>query len=505
MKNSFWSVIALCLSFNAFAQAEGGSSTIGGGGDLVPNPQPIGGYELRDLVDPSTCRWISGKDFVASSSEFQGIIDAISRVHWFFALSVKKEATRLSYCLGKLKLRGSPDDLFNDDQLGAVRVAFRVGNSVFLDQDLFENQISDRSRAWVVLHETLHSYLPMSAGARAAKHRNAVALIHQAVVNLLDSTTFLDQMQKNDFEIAPKLALLEPLKSILQRFYATDAKPLDYAASGHELASYLEKTFGLFQLGMSSGGDVAKLRTLVVAGIDVRAFLTSGFHLEWMFWDAVQAADYVTVEKTIQAGVNPNAHGGLSSTDRPLPYAVALGDLRLVQILLTAPAIDPNRTRGSGSAAAGFNPTPLSEAIRLKHWAIAEAIARHRLTDPNEKQGSAFYESLKSGQTNLALVLLKHPKADINRWGSATTVLDFAVENNSADWIHLILGTAAIPVSRIISADRALETAVSDGNVTLVQALLNYPGFTVDSSLRLTRERSIKKLLKSYRKNQKIR
>ncbi|MBL7716504.1 MAG: hypothetical protein JNL01_13650 [Bdellovibrionales bacterium] len=505
MKNLILGAFALLLMIsNSWAQipAEGGSSTIGGGGDLIPNPKPVGGYELRDLVDPSTCNWVSGKDFVEKSVEFQSILSALDRLHWFFALSVKKEAARLSYCIAKLKLRGSPDDLFNDDQLGAIRVAYRMGNSVFLDQDLFENQISDRSRAWVVLHETLHSYLPMSVLARPAKHRNAVALIHQAELGNLDSVTFLDQMQKNDFEIAADLRPLATLKSLLQRHYDIRATPLEFAISGHQLFSIIEKTYGLFQMGIGSASDVVKLKGLVSAGIDVRIFLTSRFHLENLLWASLQNLDYGTLEKTLQAGVNPQVLGGPLGYDRPLPYAITVGDLRLVQLLLASPLIDPNRARGSSIVSTGSHLAPLLEAIFLKNWAIARALAQHPATDPNLQQGQAFYTALKSDHQDLAILLLKHPRAAIHSWGSSGTILDFAVENSRADWIHLILGTSGILVEKIISADRALEKAVSQGKSDLVQALLTYPGFDVTSSLKLTRDRRIKKLLKSYRKAQ---
>lgn len=149
-----------------------------GGGHVI---EVNGKLELVDLVTSATCHWISGQELIQQSSGVNSILAKIEKLDWYLALELKREIEYISWCMtGNLYSVPANDNDSFVQQLtrGVQQAAFRYNESAYIDQHKF-NKLSSSSQAYLIFHETLHSYLPMNLEMRIFKLQSLVSTIRR--------------------------------------------------------------------------------------------------------------------------------------------------------------------------------------------------------------------------------------------------------------------------------------------------------------------------------------
>lgn len=190
-------VSAALVGNQAIAQGHGS----GGGGQAVRTAQ---GYELRDLI-ARTCLNQDGAALLDSMPELKERIDAIKKVHWYFGFALEREFRSMNFCFTDADF--NPLMLPRVDGPESLLVVTAPGSTVFVAVRLFEsreayvkNQIysrlSARSKAMTLLHETLHSFIPLHVADRNIRLRDFVNLLAQLDPNQAASASLLDSSMR---------------------------------------------------------------------------------------------------------------------------------------------------------------------------------------------------------------------------------------------------------------------------------------------------------------------
>lgn len=187
----------LALSIPSFAGERSEGSGVRGGGEIVDYQ---GSPELRDLVDSTTCDWISGDQMVTKVPTVESILAKLSELDWYFAFELEREIRSLDYCLTShlIKINTQDRDALTTTYLqDTSQVAIRLNHDVYIDQVLMAS-LTAQSQGYLLIHETMHSYLRMKEPQRNQKLRSMVKSIQKAVNGSISNVKDLHfQMTKN--------------------------------------------------------------------------------------------------------------------------------------------------------------------------------------------------------------------------------------------------------------------------------------------------------------------
>ena len=210
-------LLSVALYQAAINQAHAGGGSGGGvrgGGHVVE----VGGKkELLDLVTTYVCKVKTAESMLAENPYFEKILQKISYVDWYFAEDIKRALLELEFCMTQQLYRLMPkfDPVINktvvmpDPLLKiAKNGAIRVGNKVYWDTQITKD-LSDRSRAFLLLHEVMHSYLDWSLSDEE-RYLNLYSMIQ--VISDLEKSGISDEdpIMAADFHLQMRQNVLFP-------------------------------------------------------------------------------------------------------------------------------------------------------------------------------------------------------------------------------------------------------------------------------------------------------
>ncbi|MCT4641813.1 MAG: hypothetical protein N4A33_05895 [Bacteriovoracaceae bacterium] len=158
----------------------------GGGGHVI---EVNGKVELLDIVSQGTCDWQSGESLINANPYINTMLEKIRKLDWYLALELEHEIKYISWCkTGKLYSVPAADDDSFVQQIsdGVQQAAFRYNESAYLDKNIFD-QLSDKSKAYLIFHETLHSYLGMSLEMRQFKLMTLVSTLRKVDLGQIEN------------------------------------------------------------------------------------------------------------------------------------------------------------------------------------------------------------------------------------------------------------------------------------------------------------------------------
>lgn len=195
----------------------------GNGGETVDvNGVP----RLRDLVEKTTCNWVDGAAMVSENALVNTILHRVSALDWYFAQDLRQEILDLDYCLTSRLVRVDTRDIESFVTVYGTKTtqaAIRFNKSVYLDVENFLS-MSPEDRAFLMIHETMHSYLPSEDPMRNQNLRSMVKSIYNVYQGKITTTkAFHTQLQNNGIQFPATSAILAPVK-----------KAVIYTISGYE-------------------------------------------------------------------------------------------------------------------------------------------------------------------------------------------------------------------------------------------------------------------------------
>jgi hypothetical protein len=154
---------------SAPARAAEGAGAKGGGQSVRDGGRKI----FRDLIDETSCRWVSGSEFIkAYLTDYPAFLARVRDAHWYFADVLEREGNSMQVCIADARLRIVPaadrDSVTiytreGDTTQAAIR--FLDNPSFFVDWGEFK-EYDRASRLALFLHEVGHSFLPLGATRR---------------------------------------------------------------------------------------------------------------------------------------------------------------------------------------------------------------------------------------------------------------------------------------------------------------------------------------------------
>ncbi len=227
----------LAPSDRAAIQKEG---TRGGGETAIVN----GRRELRDLYEKTACEWTSGASMMALAPHTRAVLDRIAALDWYFAFDLERGIRSLDWCLTGRLIRVNTQD---KDALTVVQnsrteqVAIRVlGTSeVYVDQNLFA-QMSEKSRAYLLIHETIHGYLGFDVTRRNEKLRSIVKALSKVEAGGIASRASLRYaLSNNKIEFAGNTDALDPFKDYVSYVLGGTDRKRSVLESLHDITAFL--------------------------------------------------------------------------------------------------------------------------------------------------------------------------------------------------------------------------------------------------------------------------
>jgi hypothetical protein len=219
MKTANWILASAMVALitqnsQALTSMEG---TRGGGETVSENGAPV----LRDVVDPATCQYFSGDDILSQNPMVAQILAKVSALDWYYAFDFQRQMRSLDYCLTSDLLRvntaDNPADQITDpNSVGPTEQAgIRSGNDVFLEKSIY-TAMSPENRALLLIHETMHSYLPLDAVRRNFKLRSMVNSISDVYAGRIATRSALHvAMSQNSIEFPLSVDRLDPIKDFV--------------------------------------------------------------------------------------------------------------------------------------------------------------------------------------------------------------------------------------------------------------------------------------------------
>lgn len=162
----------------SFAHDGGGSGTRGGGHVIDVDSTPY----LMDLVTRAVCDWNQGREVINSIPSLKIALDQIGKLNWYLARDLEREIAYLNFCMaGPLwKVPAIEDDsLIRPGASEKTRqAAYRLNSEVYVDADILHG-MDAANQAMLIIHEVMHTYIPMNTPDRAMKLRSMVKTLDQ--------------------------------------------------------------------------------------------------------------------------------------------------------------------------------------------------------------------------------------------------------------------------------------------------------------------------------------
>jgi hypothetical protein len=205
MKKIIWPILLLA-SIGAYAGEKGnGGETVNV--DNIPR--------LRDLVEKTTCQWVSGQVIMTEHKLLNDILKRVSALDWYFGEELKQEILSLDYCFTSRLEKINTNDygsIITTYNHRASQVAIRLNRQVFIDQEVTVH-MPELDRNLLIVHEAMHTYIGSKVYMRNNKVRSQVKAIEAAYNGQIFTTeTFQLQMKNNELDFPLSANRLAPFK-----------------------------------------------------------------------------------------------------------------------------------------------------------------------------------------------------------------------------------------------------------------------------------------------------
>ncbi len=167
-----------------------------GGGEVVDiDSRPV----LKDLRDKSNCSWKTLSAFAESVPELKVVNEKVKAVSWPLYQGFLQDTGTLKVC----ETEGDLIQLDSDDLdkvvvfvLNGKQVAIRVNDMIFVSMPIYR-KMSGLNRAYLLIHEMMHSFIPMDTPQRIQKVKSMTAKIEELVSKGMDEKEFALQIEMN--------------------------------------------------------------------------------------------------------------------------------------------------------------------------------------------------------------------------------------------------------------------------------------------------------------------
>ena len=496
-------IVALLTAPLVQVYAAGGAE--GHGGEVIDiDKRP----RLRDLVDKTACAWVSATDFGVKMPRFGKILESIDKVHWYLAYVFNDEMKRLSVCETRSPLKQIPDD--DQDGLTIYEVdtrqaAIRLNDMIFIDANIFK-ALSEEDRAYLLLHEVTHSFIPLDAKRRPSKVRNFVYGVAQHEKSAMSKEQFALQVTKNDIQVTPRTP-----DSLDEKSQANLLTALNESRSRFEREQAALWVIQNLDIGYLKDAHKDQLKSLY------EPLFTS-------MVAAIQNGDVKRTMKLLEHGVSPNLRVTKSSVmaSSLLNYAIELGHRPIVDLLLEQPTINVNATgdiKFEGKIISNL-PTIAFASYRDDIELAKRLVARPEL-DINAKVGTRYIATVIGTEMSfgemtalhlarspeMVNVLLSRKEIDANALAlSKTPLMSYCAKaggseiGGGSDYakIRRLLLQSRDADPNIVVGVSALAYGISSKNLNCVEALTRDPRLDPNLGKTFSKQTPLHLLVEKY-------
>lgn len=237
--NPLFLLLSTLLMPPAFGQSGGG---VHGGGHVV---DVDGTPELLDLVKSATCDWRAGTKVYAAHPEVARILKKLATLDWYFAGELEREIRRLGYCYTGELYRLTPTDFWSPVASTRrfrnqyVQAAVRWDDNVYVNEAEM-GRLTPRRRAFLLIHEAMHSYLSMETLERNLKLRSmirAISMVDDGEMTRREDLHFV--MGKNEILFPRTVGELDRSRVTVEFLLATPDEQVQRIREGADLDAAL--------------------------------------------------------------------------------------------------------------------------------------------------------------------------------------------------------------------------------------------------------------------------
>lgn len=185
-------ILALTPLASFAKEGGGGSDGTRGGGEILWTD---GQGRLRDLVDPSVCEYKMGTELRKEYPQIDQVLRKTAELDWYFAAGLKSEINQLDICFTKklIRLRNQDRDSVvkeNPQPRDQAAIRFLFSRDVYINRDYF-NGMPESDRAYLIIHEAMHSFIPYYTSRRNESIRAAVKTLERVEQGVIRSASKL--------------------------------------------------------------------------------------------------------------------------------------------------------------------------------------------------------------------------------------------------------------------------------------------------------------------------
>ena len=153
-------------------------------------------------MDPSVCENKDGTELRKENPEIDRILGRLARLDWYFAAGLKFEIDQLQVCMTRELIRLRDRDWssvieYRPKELEQAAIRFLDSYDVYLNKEIYAS-LSSRDRAYLIVHEAIHSFIPSDAPRRSERVREAVKAISKVDSGAIGNAAKLTLKERDD-------------------------------------------------------------------------------------------------------------------------------------------------------------------------------------------------------------------------------------------------------------------------------------------------------------------
>ena len=194
-------ILTLSAALASVPTVQAGDKTMNGG-----NAVKVGAkYSLRDLVDNTICNWIRGDMLIQQEPHMNSILSFLRGQSDYYEKQILKQAAQVNFCMTQGDLiqvkTEDTDSLTILDNGKGLQLAIRLNKNVYVDQKIY-NQMDAVNRAYLIVHELMHGFLPAKTEQRNMKLRSFISFLRNNEGKNIKPELFYYQIQVNGIQWA---------------------------------------------------------------------------------------------------------------------------------------------------------------------------------------------------------------------------------------------------------------------------------------------------------------
>lgn len=208
--------LALLTASETYAQSNGT-----GGANGVRQTR---GLRLRDMVDPSTCKWQNGETLLASNAELRDRLARLRAVNWYFSLALEREIRTMDFCATDAELKRPAVSSTHSVLVYEAPDAEVIGVRIYKAKEVYYqrgryNELGPGEQALFYIHEAMHSFIPLDIVDRYSKLFTIVRTIGELTGEAgLESRSFETAVRKAGVMLPQSSMLLSDEKFLAYLF-----------------------------------------------------------------------------------------------------------------------------------------------------------------------------------------------------------------------------------------------------------------------------------------------